>query len=47
MALMNQPQVEAIGDYMGLIKGGAEVVEGLAMTGANMYKTIMETKKQP
>ena len=47
MALMNQPQVEAIEDYMGLIKGGAEVVEGLAMTGANMYKTIMETKKQP
>ena len=33
-------------DYMGLIKGGAEIVEGLGMTGANMYKTIMETKKQ-
>jgi hypothetical protein len=42
--MMNQPQVEAIEDYMPLIKGGAEVVEGLGMTAANMYKTIMETK---
>ena len=32
-------------EYLGLIKGGADIVEGLALTGANMYKTIMETKK--
>ena len=44
---MNQPHVESAEDYLGLMKGGAEIIEGLGMTGANMYKTIVETKKSP